>query len=103
MLIKRIFIILKRFFKILFEIFYSVFLKVQLVQQQSDYIRTHTDLSVGCYHGELGVDFWSKEKWDSEFEKYQVLVLTAQVFLNVLDHNFFRKITRKKECFLNLK
>lgn len=68
------------------------FLKVTLVQQQSDYIRIHTDLSVGRYYGELGVDLWQKEKWITEFEQHQVLVFTAQVFLNLVDHNYFRKL-----------
>jgi endoribonuclease Dicer len=67
------------------------FFSVQLVGQQSDYIHTHTDLTIGCYYGELGVDLWSKEKWDIEFENHQVLVFTAQVFLNLIDHNFFCK------------
>ncbi|CAF4989461.1 unnamed protein product [Rotaria sp. Silwood1] len=62
---------------------------VQLVDQQSDYIRTHTNFRVGKYCGELGVDLWDKEKWEDEFEKNQVLVFTAQVFLNLIDHNYF--------------
>ncbi|CAF2101469.1 unnamed protein product, partial [Rotaria magnacalcarata] len=62
---------------------------VALVQQQSDYIRFHTDLSVGKYYGELGVDLWQKERWVDEFEQHQVLVFSAQVFLNLVDHNYF--------------
>ncbi|CAF3736044.1 unnamed protein product [Rotaria sordida] len=64
---------------------------VVLVQQQSDYIRIHTDLTVGTYYGDLGVDSWSKEKWINEFENHQVLVFTAQVFLNLIEHNYFRQ------------
>ncbi|CAF4297310.1 unnamed protein product [Rotaria sp. Silwood2] len=62
---------------------------VALVQQQSDNIHIHTDLSVGQYYGELGVDLWQKQRWIDEFEHHQVLVLTAQVFLNLVDHNYF--------------
>ncbi|CAF4055169.1 unnamed protein product [Rotaria sp. Silwood2] len=62
---------------------------VALVRQQSDYIHIHTDLSVGQYYGELGVDLWQKQRWIDEFEHHQVLVLTAQVFLNLVDHNYF--------------
>ena len=65
---------------------------VTLVQQQSEYLATHTDLKIGQYHGELGVDFWDKEKWTDEFENHQVLVFTVQVFLNIVNHNHFRKI-----------
>ncbi len=67
-------------------------LSVQLVEQQSEYIRKHTDLTVGIYYGELGVDLWKKDQWDIEFENHQVLVFTAQVFLNLIDHDIFCKI-----------
>jgi endoribonuclease Dicer len=63
---------------------------VVLVHQQSEYIRVHTDLTVGRYYGELGVDLWQKQRWMEEFEQHQVLVFTAQVFLNLVDHNVFR-------------
>ena len=62
---------------------------VQLVDQQSNYIRIHTGLAVGCYYGDLGVDFWRKDKWMEELESHQVLVFTAQVFLDLIDHNYF--------------
>jgi hypothetical protein len=60
-----------------------------LVEQQSNYIRVHTGLAVGCYYGDLGVDFWRKDKWIEELEAHQVLVFTAQVFLDLIDHNYF--------------
>ncbi|CAF1126055.1 unnamed protein product [Adineta steineri] len=62
---------------------------VALVQQQSEYIRIHTDLKVGKYYGELKVDLWDKERWINEFEQHQVLVFTAKVFLDLVDHNYF--------------
>ncbi len=49
---------------------------------------------IGKYYGELGVDLWKKEQWDIEFENHQVLVFTAQVFLNLIDHNYFCKIEK---------
>ena len=64
-----------------------------LVQQQSDYIQRNTDLTVGVYYGELKVDLWDKERWIEEFEQHQVLVFTAQVFLDLVDHNFFRMLS----------
>ena len=72
---------------------------VQLASQQSSYISRHTDLNVGMFHGELGVDNWDKSQWDKELEKHQILVFTAQVFLNIVDHNIFCKrsiLPRKK-------
>ncbi|CAF4269686.1 unnamed protein product, partial [Adineta steineri] len=62
---------------------------VALVQQQSEYIRIHTDLTVGKYYGELKVDLWDNERWINEFEQHQVLVFTAKVFLDLVDHNYF--------------
>ncbi|CAF1081572.1 unnamed protein product [Adineta steineri] len=62
---------------------------VQLAQQQTDYIRKHTGLLVESYYGEKGVDLWHKERWDIEFEDHQVLVFTAQVFRNLVGHDYF--------------
>ena len=53
----------------------------------------HTDLKVGRYYGELGVDLWDKLKWINEFEQHQVLVFTAKVFLDLVDHSYFRMFT----------
>ena len=78
----------------LFRMTDEVFFSVALVQQQSEYIATHTDLKIGRYYGELNVDFWNREKWTHEFEEHQVLVFTAQVFLDLLNHNHFRKSLR---------
>ena len=64
---------------------------VQLVEQQGGYIQRHTDLIVGKYSGDRGVDLWDKGRWASEFEEHQVLVFTSQVFLNLVDHNYFRE------------
>ncbi|UJR09291.1 hypothetical protein I4U23_013534 [Adineta vaga] len=62
---------------------------VQLACQQSDYIRAQTDLIIGRYFGELGVDRWKEEDWAEEFENHQVLIFTAKVFLDVIDHDYF--------------
>ncbi|CAF1172745.1 unnamed protein product [Adineta ricciae] len=69
----------------------SVFLvkTVQLASQQSKYLSTHLDLKIGTYYGDLGVDYWKIDKWNEELEKHNVLVFTAQVFLNLVDHNYF--------------
>lgn len=82
---------------------YSVL--VVLVHQQSEYIRIHTDLTVGRYYGELGVDLWLKQQWIEEFEQHQVLVFTAQVFLNLVVHNVFRTAfvwTERSSLFLSI-
>ena len=59
-----------------------------LVAQQAEYIEKHTPLNVGKYWGEMGVDSWSADKWDAEFSHHNVLVMTRQIFLDTLIHNF---------------
>ncbi|XP_011693477.1 PREDICTED: endoribonuclease Dicer-like isoform X2 [Wasmannia auropunctata] len=62
---------------------------VALVDQQSTYIRRHTKgLNCGGYSGDMKVDFWSEQKWLAEIEKNQVLVMTSQIFLNLLVHRY---------------
>ncbi len=63
---------------------------VPLVTQQAEYIEKHTPLQVGKYWGEMGVDFWSADKWDAEFSHHNILVMTRQIFLNTLIHNFIQ-------------
>lgn len=57
-----------------------------LVFQQAKVIEDETDLKVGKYVGDMGVDFWDKKRWKKEFTQNQVLVMTAQIFLDVLNH-----------------
>ncbi|XP_078671533.1 endoribonuclease Dicer-like [Branchiostoma floridae x Branchiostoma belcheri] len=59
---------------------------VPLVSQQAAVITTHTNLSIGEYVGAMGVDLWSRERWRREFDAHHVLVMTAQIFLDVLQH-----------------
>jgi endoribonuclease Dicer len=56
------------------------------VTQQCKVITQNTDLSVGQYVGEMGVDFWGKERWLAELKENQVLVMTAQIFVDMLGH-----------------
>ncbi|XP_074663232.1 endoribonuclease Dicer-S-like [Tubulanus polymorphus] len=59
-----------------------------MVEQQAKAIRYHTDFTVGNYIGALGVDLWTGEKWIEEFQKYQILVMTPQIFSDLLHHGF---------------
>lgn len=61
--------------------------QVALAQQQTDYISRHVEMNVGCYIGIMNVDYWDKETWHKEFEKNQVLVMTAQILCNIIVHN----------------
>ncbi|KAI4342145.1 hypothetical protein MLD38_026801 [Melastoma candidum] len=69
----------------------AVFLvpQVVLVSQQADVIRSHTDLRVGMYWGDMQIDFWDIHIWRGECEKFEVLVMTPAILLNCLRHSFF--------------
>ncbi|XBH58778.1 hypothetical protein VPH35_080155 [Triticum aestivum] len=70
----------------------AVFLvpKVPLVYQQAEVIRERTGYRVGHYCGEMGQDFWDARKWQREFDSKQVLVMTAQILLNILRHSIIK-------------
>eukprot|EP00794_Sanderia_malayensis_P019899 gene19899-21843_t len=63
---------------------------VPLVNQQSKAIEMHTNLRVGKYSGDMGVDFWNKKRWEEEFDLNDVLVMTAQILYNMLLHGFLK-------------
>ncbi|KAL7992656.1 hypothetical protein Chor_016912 [Crotalus horridus] len=54
------------------------------VAQQVSTVKTHSDLKVGDYSSVEITEAWTKERWNQEFAKYQVLVMTCQMALNVL-------------------
>ncbi|KAJ4773845.1 Endoribonuclease Dicer [Rhynchospora pubera] len=64
--------------------------KVPLVYQQAEVIRERTGFNVGHYCGEMGQDFWDSKRWQREFESKQVLVMTAQILLNILRHSIIK-------------
>ncbi|KAM7472370.1 hypothetical protein LguiA_010553 [Lonicera macranthoides] len=94
--------------------------KVPLVYQQAEVIRDRTGFQVGHYCGEMGQDFWDARRWQREFETKQssslttvtklsyalvpilfflirphlhiaqVLVMTAQILLNILRHSIIK-------------
>ncbi|KAM1612294.1 hypothetical protein FF2_000964 [Malus domestica] len=70
----------------------AVFLvpKVPLVYQQAEVIRERTGFQVGHYCGEMGQDFWDTRRWQHEFDTKQVLVMTAQILLNILRHSIIK-------------
>jgi endoribonuclease Dicer len=61
-----------------------------LVKQQAAEIRRHFDVKVGEYTGDMNVDFWKKDQWIKELIKNEVIVMTPQIFLNMLNHNFIK-------------
>lgn len=61
-----------------------------LASQQAKVIEKHTDLKVEKYIGAMNVDLWDKEKWEYELNKNNVLVMTAQIFLDLLNHAYIK-------------
>ncbi|KAJ4824762.1 hypothetical protein Tsubulata_024394 [Turnera subulata] len=82
----------------------AVFLvpQVVLVRQQAEAIQMHTDLEVGMYWGDMGVDYWNADVWKQEMDKHEVLVMTPQILLSGLRHSFFKlhliKVLIVDEC-----
>ncbi|CAI8608017.1 unnamed protein product [Vicia faba] len=76
--------------------------KVVLVSQQATALRNHTDLKVGMYWGDMGVDFWDKATWENELGKHEVLVMTPAILLDCLRHSFIKlnmiKVLIMDEC-----
>ncbi|CAH2078579.1 unnamed protein product [Thlaspi arvense] len=83
---------------------FSVFLvpQVVLVTQQGEALKMHTDLKVGMYWGDMGVDFWDSSRWKQEVDKYEVLVMTPAILLDALRHSFLKlnmiKVLIVDEC-----
>lgn len=62
---------------------------VNLVEQQANYLEKFTNLIIGRYSGESRCDFWEKSEWEAEISKNQVLVMTAQILVNIIQHGYF--------------
>ncbi|XP_069680713.1 endoribonuclease Dicer isoform X2 [Periplaneta americana] len=63
---------------------------VALVTQQARYIKRHSHRPVGEYSGDLNVDIWPRETWRNELGTHQIMVMTCQIFLNMLNHGYIQ-------------
>ncbi|KIK99753.1 hypothetical protein PAXRUDRAFT_822437 [Paxillus rubicundulus Ve08.2h10] len=61
--------------------------KVALVEQQAEFISSQTPLRVRKFHGSLDLELSDRANWKSSFENADVVVMTAQIFLNILTHS----------------
>ncbi|KAI0078149.1 P-loop containing nucleoside triphosphate hydrolase protein [Panus rudis PR-1116 ss-1] len=61
--------------------------KVALVEQQGDFIAKETTLRVSKCYGATAIDLADRRGWRNELENHDVLVMTAQIFLNILTHS----------------
>lgn len=73
--------------------------RVPLAIQQAEMLRSYlpSKYRVGCYYGDCGVDYWSPARWVANIIHHDVLVMTAQIFLNLLRHAL---ITMANVCLL---
>ena len=58
--------------------------------QQAKVVRNNLDVSVGEFKGDSKIDNWSGQVWQSKFEQFHVLVMTAQIFVNILSAGFIQ-------------
>ena len=63
---------------------------VALVEQQANNVSRHTSLKVGKYVGSMCVDSWDKKLWETELKSNEVVVMTAQILVNILNSGFVR-------------
>lgn len=63
--------------------------KVPLVDQQANVLMKHTPLRVKGYYGQMGVDAWDRAIWAKEFEENDALVMTAQIYYNIILHAYW--------------
>ncbi|XP_075169529.1 endoribonuclease Dcr-2 [Haematobia irritans] len=63
---------------------------VELARQQSREIKNTTNLKVGLYIGDRDVDNWERRKWEIEIKENQVLVGTAQIFVDIVSQNLLK-------------
>ncbi|KAK1311372.1 hypothetical protein QJS10_CPA08g00468 [Acorus calamus] len=66
---------------------------VHLVAQvglQARVLETLTDLKVGKFWGEMGVDFWSGSTWNEKLREFEVFVMTPAILRTNLRHSFFK-------------
>ncbi|KAF8274257.1 hypothetical protein EI94DRAFT_1794472 [Lactarius quietus] len=61
--------------------------KVPLVEQQSKFIAKHTALRVAPVHSDVSAGVMDRDRWGNLFAESEVLVMTGQIFLNILTHS----------------
>ncbi|GAA5897045.1 hypothetical protein JCM6882_007340 [Rhodosporidiobolus microsporus] len=62
---------------------------VSLVHQQAGVLRDQTLLKVKEFVGADGVDFWKRDKWQEQLRQADAIVLTPQIFLDVLSKAYW--------------
>ena len=60
-----------------------------LVSQQAQVIEAQTSLRVKSFVGAQGVDYWKRDKWQQELDEADVVVLTPQIWLDILRNAYY--------------
>jgi ERCC4-related helicase len=61
---------------------------VQLAQQHAESIEDILEVRVGCWTSDTKKKSWHKERFRVEFESHDVIVATAQLFVDAIKHSF---------------
>ena len=70
---------------------------VALARQQAEFFSKYTTFQVGEYFGDKIIDgkildHWDAKIWAKELAENQVLVMTAQILVDLINHSFLGKI-----------
>lgn len=63
---------------------------VALARQQAEVLRKQLPFDVTLYTGDMNVDNWKRDKWREEFEKYQIIVATCQIIVDVIRSGYLK-------------
>ncbi|CAE6478937.1 unnamed protein product [Rhizoctonia solani] len=55
-------------------------------EQQGDFLESQLPLRVNKFYGAMGVDYWDRERWAKAFVESDIMVMTAQVLHDLLNH-----------------
>ncbi|XP_065211449.1 endoribonuclease Dicer-like isoform X2 [Planococcus citri] len=61
---------------------------IQLVEQHYSFLKRHCSLNITMLTGDAGVDLWKEKEWTAIESNAQILIMTSQIYVNVLTHAY---------------
>nr|BAX36483.1 Dicer4 [Planococcus kraunhiae] len=61
---------------------------IALVEQHYSFLKRHCSLNITMLTGDVGVDLWKEEEWTAIENNAQILIMTSQIYVNVLTHAY---------------
>ncbi|KAK9449862.1 uncharacterized protein V1518DRAFT_404946 [Limtongia smithiae] len=61
---------------------------VILVFQQAAVIEANVPAKINKLCGQMGVDIWEKDLWQKQYQEYDIIVMTADIYYNCLNFGF---------------